>query len=65
MVSHPKSANVVDWSLSGVKSGQEIGKMLSIAQNGAKQASKYWLLNANMFTEKRMQALSKQTRTKE
>jgi hypothetical protein len=40
MAFHLKSACVADWRLSGVKSGQEIGKMLNIAQNGAKQANR-------------------------
>jgi len=40
MVLRQRCVFVVDWSLSGVKSGQEIGKMLSTAQNAAKQASK-------------------------
>jgi hypothetical protein len=40
MVFHPRSASVADLSLSGVKNGLEIGKMLSFAQNGAKQVSK-------------------------
>jgi hypothetical protein len=40
MVFLPRFVCVADWNLSGVKSGQEIGKMLSIAQNGAKQVSK-------------------------
>jgi hypothetical protein len=39
MVFHPKSVFAAVWNLSGVKSGQEIGKTLSIAQNGARQAS--------------------------
>jgi hypothetical protein len=31
---------VVVWNLSGAKNGQGIGKMLSIAQNGAKQVNR-------------------------
>jgi hypothetical protein len=34
----------VDLSLSGVKNGPGIGKMLNIAQNGAKQASRPFAL---------------------
>ena len=41
MVFLPKYARVADWNLSGVKSGQEIGKMLSTARNAAKQASNF------------------------
>jgi len=36
----PRYARAVDWNLSGVRSGQGIGKMLSTAQNGAKQANR-------------------------
>jgi hypothetical protein len=43
MVFLPKYACVADWNLSGVKSGQGIGKMLSTAQSVAKQASKQYL----------------------
>jgi hypothetical protein len=39
MVSRPRYVCVADWNLSGVKSGQGIGKMLSTAQNAAKQES--------------------------
>jgi hypothetical protein len=44
MVFPQKSACVADLSLSGVKSGLEIGKMLNIAQNGAKQANRPFAL---------------------
>jgi hypothetical protein len=36
----PRYARAVDWILSGVRSGQGIGKTLSTAQSVAKQASK-------------------------
>lgn len=36
----PRYARAVDWILSGVRSGQEIGKTLNTAQSVAKQASK-------------------------
>jgi hypothetical protein len=40
MVFLPRYAPAVVWNLSGVKSGQGIGRMLSTAQSVAKQASK-------------------------
>jgi hypothetical protein len=40
MVFHPKCACVVVWSLSGAKNGQEIGKTLNTARNGASQANR-------------------------
>ena len=39
----PRYARAVDWNLSGVRSGQGIGKTLSTAQSVAKQASKQYL----------------------
>jgi hypothetical protein len=51
MAFHQKSACVAVWSLSGVKSGQEIGKTLSIAQNGAKQVSKNPYLTCSRLIE--------------
>jgi hypothetical protein len=51
MAFHQKSACVAVWSLSGVKSGQEIGKTLSIAQNGAKQVSKNRYLTCSRLIE--------------
>ena len=36
----PRYARAVDWNLSGVRSGQGIGKTLSTAQNVAKQVNR-------------------------
>lgn len=41
MVFLPRCVCVAGWNLSGVKSGQEIGKMLNTAQSVAKQASNF------------------------
>jgi hypothetical protein len=42
MVFRQRYASDADWNLSGVRSGLEIGKMLSTAQSVARQASKCW-----------------------
>lgn len=46
-------ACVAVWNLSGVKSGQEIGKTLSTAQSVAKQASKNQALTVITVRQKR------------
>ncbi|MEY4232799.1 MAG: hypothetical protein RL144_999 [Actinomycetota bacterium] len=46
-----KSVCVADLSLSGVKNGQEIGKMLSIAQSGAKPENKNRYLSCSNLIE--------------
>ena len=51
MVFHPRSVSVVVWSLSGAKSGQEIGKVLNTAQNGARQVSKNPYLTCSRLIE--------------